>query len=215
VSNDRLRVIAMLAWILEWPIFYELSQKNILTAGMRRVVLALLRREGADGAEQRVVEVGCGTGLYLTALSPAVFGTDISVPYVRFLRGKGRRVFASDGCALPLRSGSVGFIYCVNVFHHLNDDAVRAVLGEMWRACHPGGTLVVVDIVHPPSRGNRLGRVLRRLDRGGFVRQREQFSALVQAWAHALRAEVVFTDLHSYPQDAVIATVRKGGDARA
>jgi SAM-dependent methyltransferase len=210
VSNDRLRVIAMLAWILEWPIFYELSQKNILTAGMRRIVLALLRREGTNGAGQRVVEVGCGTGLYLTALSPAVFGTDISFPYVRFLKGKGRRVFASDACALPLRSGSIGFLYCINVFHHLDDDSVRAVLGEMWRACRPGGTLVVVDIVHAPRRGNRLGRLLRRLDRGGFVRQREHFTALVHTWAHALPGDVVFTDIHSYPQDAVIATVRKG-----
>ena len=72
MSNDRLRVIAMLAWILEWPLLYELSQKNVLTAGMRRIVLALLRREVANGAEQRVVEVGCGTGLYLSALSRTV-----------------------------------------------------------------------------------------------------------------------------------------------
>lgn len=213
--NDRLRVIAMLAWFLEWPLLYELSQKNVLTAGMRRIVLALLREEGADGAGQCVVEVGCGTGLYLSALSPTVCGTDISFPYVRFLKGKGRRVFASDACALPLRSGSVGFVYCINVFHHLDDDSVRAVLGEMWRACRPGGTLVVVDIVHPPRRGNRLGRVLRRLDRGGFVRQRERFAALVQAWADATPDDVVFTDLHSYPQDAVIATVRKGSRTRA
>jgi len=210
MSSNRLRVSAMLAWILEWPLVYELSQKNILTAGMRRFVLALLRREGANGAEHRVVEVGCGTGLYLSALGPTVFGTDISFPYVRFLKGKGRRVFASDACALPLRSGSVGFIYCINVFHHLDDDSVRAVLGEMWRACRPGGTLVVVDIVHPPRRGNHLGRLLRRLDRGGFVRQRAQFTVLVQAWADAVSDGVVFTDLHSYPQDAVIATVRKG-----
>lgn len=201
----------MLAWILEWPFFYELSQKNILTVGMRRFVLALLRREVASAATEPVVEVGCGTGLYLSALSPRVFGTDLSLSYVRFLKRKGPRVFASDARALPLRSGSVGFIYCVNVLHHLEDDAVGAIFGEMWRACRPGGTLVVVDIVHPPRYGNRLGRLLRRLDRGGFVRRREQFTALIQAWAAAVREDVVFTDLHSYPQDALIATVRKKG----
>ena len=204
----------MIAWILERPWFYELSQRNILTAGMRRIVLALLQREGANGAAERVVEVGCGTGLYLSALSPKVFGTDISVAYVRFLKEKGRRVFASDACALALRSGCVGLVYCVNVFHHLDDQAVRTVLGEMWCACRPGGTLVVVDIVQPPAYGNRLGRLLRWLDRGGFVRQCEQFKALIQSWADTVTEDVVLTDLHSYPQDAVIGIVRKRSSVR-
>jgi len=205
----------MIAWILERPWFYELSQRNILTAGMRRIVLALLRREGANGAAGRVVEVGCGTGLYLSALGPKVFGTDLSVAYVRFLKSKGPRVFASDACALALRSDSVRLVYCINVFHHLDDEAVSAVLREMWRVCRPGGTLVVVDIVRPPAHGNRLGHLLRWLDRGGFVRQCEQFKALLQAWADAMTEDVVLTDLHSYPQDAVIGIVRKRSAARA
>jgi len=205
----------MIARILERPWFYELSQRNILTAGMRRIVLALLRREGANGAVERVVEVGCGTGLYLSALSPTVFGTDLSVAYVRFLKGKGLRVFASDACALAIRSGSVGLVYCINVLHHLDDEAVRAVLGEMWRVCRPEGTLVVVDIVQPPAHGNHLGRLLRWLDRGGFVRQCEHFKALIQAWADAVTEDVVFMDLHSYPQDALIGIVRKRSATRA
>jgi SAM-dependent methyltransferase len=204
----------MIGRILEWPLLYELSQKNILTAGMRRIVLALLRREGADGPGGRVVEVGCGTGLYLTAVGPRVIGTDMSVSYARFLKDRGYRVFASDARALALQNGSASFLYCINVLHHLDDEAVRAVLGEMWRACRPGGTLVVVDIVQPPRRGNRLGRLLRWVDRGKYVRQGGQFKALVQAWAAAVTEEVAFTDLHSYPQDATIAIVHKRGSGR-
>jgi SAM-dependent methyltransferase len=204
----------MIVRILERPWFYERSQRNILTAGMRRIVLAALRREAERAGTGHVVEIGCGTGLYLTALGPRTLGTDISVAYVRFLNEKGRRVFASDACALALRSGSVGLVYCVNVLHHLDDEAVRTVLGEMWRVCRPGGTLVVVDIVQPPARGNRLGHLLRWLDRGGFVRQCEQFKALIQAWADAVTEGVVLTDLHSYPQDAVIGIVRKRRPAR-
>jgi SAM-dependent methyltransferase len=203
----------MIGRLLEWPLVYELSQRNVLTAGMRREILALLRREGADGTAERVLEVGCGTGLYLSALDPGVFGTDISVPYVRFLHGRGRRVFASDARALPIRTGSVDLVYCVNVLHHLDDASVGSVLREMWRVCRPGGAVVAVDIVHA-RRGNRLGRLLRRLDRGGFVRQREQFADLIRTWAGVAAEDVAFTDLHAYPQDALIGIVRKWGVGR-
>lgn len=188
----------MITRILEWPVLYELSQKNILTAGMRRIVLALLRREWADGPGSRVVEVGCGTGLYLTALGPQVFGTDISVAYVRFLKGKGRRVFASDAPELALGNGSASLIYCINGLYYLDDHAITQAAYKIWWVWREAGELPIVVIFQPELPWNRVEPVLKAIDRGGHGRKREGFKEFLARALVKAGARFSFTDSNAF-----------------
>ena len=94
----------------------------------------------------RVLENGCGLGLYIGALradTPAVFGLEYD-----FERASqaGRRyppslVVCAAGERLPFPAGSFDVILSNEVIEHVQDD--RAAVGEMVRALRPGGRLVL------------------------------------------------------------------------
>jgi len=95
-----------------------------------------LERWLADvAADALVLELGPGRGA-LQALHPGYVGTDLSVNSLRrFVRAPS---FASDAQRLPLRSGSVDFLYTVAVLEHI--PRPERSLAEIARILAPGGT---------------------------------------------------------------------------
>jgi ubiquinone/menaquinone biosynthesis C-methylase UbiE len=186
-----------------------LNQRNFLTAGLRRRIRAILLEEAAGLERGWAVDVGCGTGSYIDALPVASIGTDINAKYLQFLRKRTFRVLAADAVHLSLKSDSVMFVYCVNMLHHVDDTAMHKILWEMWRVCRKGGKLVVMDAVRPPSPWNVIGHVLRRLDRGKYLRHRAIFREMVRAFAAEVNECVRFSDFQSHPHDQTMAVIHK------
>ena len=60
-----------------------------------------------------------------------------------------------------------------SLMHHLDDRAVRNLLGRMARLTAPGGKVHVLDLVRPAHAS--AGRLLARLDRGQFARPIESW----------------------------------------
>ena len=108
---------------------------------------------------QRILDLGCGTGAMLSALSERypkaqVVGTDFSEPMLRmgleprsrlrwlmpFLRGPKSALVAADAAALPLASGSQGLLWSNLLLHWLADP--QPVLREMHRVLELGGLLM-------------------------------------------------------------------------
>jgi SAM-dependent methyltransferase len=98
----------------------------------------------------RVLDVGCGHGLYsldLVRRGAALLGCDLQRPALtdalRIARGLGlqdRALFlAGDGAALPVAGRSFDLIVCNCVLEHIADDG--AALAAMSRALCPGGIL--------------------------------------------------------------------------
>ena len=107
----------------------------------------------------RVLDLGCGTGASLTALSERypkaqVLGADLSPAMLRiahakrrrlrwqlpFLRGGETALLAGDARYLPLRSATVGFAWSNLMLHWLDDPL--AALREMHRVLEVGGLLM-------------------------------------------------------------------------
>lgn len=88
-----------------------------------------------------VLDVGCGTGDYLALLgdSCTTVGVDISLEALRLARGL--RVIGS-GEALPFRTGSVGGVCGIGMFHSL--ERPEEMLEEVRRVLAPGGLLILV-----------------------------------------------------------------------
>lgn len=108
---------------------------------------------------QRVLDLGCGTGASLAALSERypkshVLGVDSSETILRagqgqrsrlrwllpFLHGKKASLLAADALALPFKSASQGLIWS-NLLLHWLDDPLPA-LREMHRTLEVGGLLM-------------------------------------------------------------------------
>lgn len=114
---------------------------------------SLLEQVSVDGP---ILEVGCGTGGFLTAAARAgrtVIGVDIAARWMvvarRRLTDAGCRVplIAASADALPWRDGTFSTVVADSLIEHLDDPS--AALREWARVLKPGGTL----IVRSPNRG--------------------------------------------------------------
>jgi ubiquinone/menaquinone biosynthesis C-methylase UbiE len=121
-------------------------------------------------AGQVVVEVGCGIGtdgtLFLEG-GARYLGVDSSDTAVRtaretidLLRLDGA-VVSADATALPVRSGTVDFVYSNGVLHHIDD--TQAAVDGIYRILRSGGRCMVM-LYHRASLNYRFNiLVLRRL----------------------------------------------------
>jgi SAM-dependent methyltransferase len=114
---------------------------------------------------ERVLEMGCGTGVFLPALTRAVapdglvIGIDHADSFLTEARqrvdaaGVGDRVAleVADALQLPFPDGSFDTAHCERVLMHLEDP--EAALRELRRVVRPGGRVVVAE---PDSAGIRM-----------------------------------------------------------
>jgi ubiquinone/menaquinone biosynthesis C-methylase UbiE len=137
-----------------WSESYDRSILQWLLFGPSHRVLIRRIQAVAGTRPFRVLDVGCGTGLFAARMKAAlpdaeVCGVDL-VPDM-LARGKPRwqyhagQVFPIQGDSerLPFASGSFDFVTCANSFHHYphQDRAVQ----EMHRVLRPGGRLMIID----------------------------------------------------------------------
>jgi SAM-dependent methyltransferase len=97
-----------------------------------------------------VVEVGCGTGNYVIALSEArgdvrYFGFDISKAMLAHARQRTSSVEFAEGDAttrFPYPDEHADLSFCVDALHHLADHA--GMFRELERVLRPGGSFLAV-----------------------------------------------------------------------
>jgi ubiquinone/menaquinone biosynthesis C-methylase UbiE len=117
----------------------------------RRLVRAALGAQRGD----RVLDVGCGPGFYVTELleevgsEGSVVGVDASADMlaVAAKRAEGHdnvEFLEAEATSLPVANASFERALCVQVLEFVRD--VAAALREMHRALRPGGRAVVWDV---------------------------------------------------------------------
>jgi ubiquinone/menaquinone biosynthesis C-methylase UbiE len=140
---------------IDWlaPVYDQMCWVMGLGLAMRRRTLSLAELQRGE----RVLDVGCGTGV-LTRLAAEAVGPDglavgidpgptmIGVARLKASRPQSRATFEL-GVIERLGFGDSTFDVVLSSFmlHHLPADVKRAGLGEVWRVLKPGGRLVLVD----------------------------------------------------------------------
>jgi SAM-dependent methyltransferase len=155
---------ALPAHSVSWQVTSEVAPETLTrylddaaaTAGVQQAAayaLSLLRLTPG----QRVVDVGCGTGVFLPALSRAVgeSGLVVGLDHAPALLEEAKRrmqrlgllsqvqLERADAASLPFPDGSFDAAHISRVLIHVEDP--NAVLREMKRVTRPGGWIVAVE----------------------------------------------------------------------
>jgi len=126
--------------------YNQVADKYALHRGIVPGVLQWLT--GRLGPTSRVLEVGCGTGNYISAIEASVgcscWGVDPSEPMLRLAAEQSRRVHFQVGRAeqLELPAGTFDCVFSVDVIHHVQDRT--AFFREAWRVLQEGGEVWTV-----------------------------------------------------------------------
>jgi ubiquinone/menaquinone biosynthesis C-methylase UbiE len=112
--------------------------------GVAQVLTALIERQKAG----HILEVGCGTGHWLTLLKSRVqqaVGLDLSVGMLKQAQKGDLRLLACGQAAqLPFPAQFFDVVFAVNAVHHFPDQ--QLFIAEAHRLLKPGGTLAVIGM---------------------------------------------------------------------
>lgn len=112
--------------------------------------LRMIRVAAGERRRGRVLENGCGIGLYLEKLGEEArlaVGLELDYERAAAARARGLPVLCGAGERLPFPDGAFDLILSHEVLEHVQDD--RASVEEMVRTLRPGGRLVLFV----PNRG--------------------------------------------------------------
>jgi SAM-dependent methyltransferase len=118
-------------------------------SGQERRLQMILSAAG-ERLQGRVLENGCGIGLYLDRLAQRgqmVVGLEYDAPRAQEAHMLVQHVVAAAGEAIPFPGATFDFILSHEVLEHVQDD--RAAIEEMVRTLRPGGRIAVFV----PNRG--------------------------------------------------------------
>jgi cyclopropane fatty-acyl-phospholipid synthase-like methyltransferase len=132
----------------------------------------------------RVLDIGCGTGVLLDYLPPVeYYGFDMSAHYIAACRQR----HGSKGTFLQrqLTSDTVeeyvdcDVVVATGVVHHLDDAEARNLFAVSKAALKPGGRLVTLDGCYESGQ-SRIAKLLLDGDRGKYVRTESGYREIAE-----------------------------------
>ena len=152
--------------LLEHPVVYAAWQRPFVATKFAPVERALHTQ-----SMRRVLDVGCGPGTNAARFAGTDYvGVDVNDRYLEIARSRyaGRFIQADLETANLSLYGAFDVILVNSFLHHLSDDAVTRVLGQLERVLEPEGRIHILELVLP----SRLcfAKIMAKLDRGRFAR---------------------------------------------
>ena len=142
---------------------------------------AVLKNEMLSIGEcKRILDIGCGTGMFSKYFENISYvGIDTEKIYIdyakKFFKGK---FYLMNGENLLFENSSFNSIIVFGVFHHLNDIQSKNIIKEMKRVLSGNGKVIIMEDVNIESKYDIIGNVIRRFDRGKYIRIKDEYVSL-------------------------------------
>lgn len=181
---------------------FDLEERLWWYEGMRRITASLLGTALAEKKNQRLLDLGCGTGYSLVWLRERfnfaeADGVDLSQHAAAFWHARGLDTVAlATADKLPFGENEFDLVTCFDVIYQLNDERASKAVSEMHRVLKPGGLLFIREPAYQWMRGAHDVAVgthrrytltdLRRLLRAhGFKPRRSTYANTLLFWVAA------------------------------
>jgi ubiquinone/menaquinone biosynthesis C-methylase UbiE len=127
----------------------------------RYIAAAFRRMCGNIPQDARVLEVGCGNGIFWQSLlgDQPIVGIDYSLAMCARAVARGITAFHADATNLPFGPEQFDLVYSAEVLQYIDD--IPAFCAELARVCRPGGR-IVVSTLNRTSLLRRAARIARR-----------------------------------------------------
>lgn len=146
------------------------------------VIRRIIKKELAIKNKGKVLDIGCGTGILSPFFPKSNYtGIDVDEKLISFAKKTYKKKFllmSVDKLKFP--KSIFDKIVLVGVIHHLDDNKAKKAFEEIKRVLKKNGKLLVIEAIPSISKYNLIGRFLRQLDIGEFVRTLEEYEKLFQ-----------------------------------
>lgn len=166
--------------VLDKPWMFRLARSVLAPgteAGLPRIIEHLFSQLPLA---KRLLDVGCGPSSWLFRFGMCPMGVDLTYPYVLEYARRGAPAVVASAQALPFPAQSFDGVWSIGLLHHLPTTVASEAIHEMIRVCQLGGYVAILDAVSPHTTRQRpIAALLRRLDRGQFMRRQGELEALL------------------------------------
>lgn len=176
------------------PVFHY-CRLPVYWGTMRRLSQALDLQAG-----ERLLDVGCGTGVGARLARGMYVGLDTDFDSLRFARAHAPQASCSFVHMSALSLGFAGSAFdkavLMNMVHHLDENILDRLLDQLRGVVRE--RVFVLDVA--PDAANTLSRYFLGHDRGDHIRERPELRALLQRYFEVVNEEVFHNFLRTIPQ---------------
>lgn len=129
-----------------------------------------------------VLDIACGGGFLLEAIGrpESYAGVDLSDKVIRHAKRNYEGVFfRMDARRLAFRDETFESCVAMDIFHHIRDADIDAILEDVCRVLTPGGRVIVTDPLKAEWLKDPALKFFQVLDRGDCFRTQEELGALL------------------------------------
>ena len=158
------------------PCFYNIWS-SIYSQTVANEITEVIHEESCAS----ILDLGCGTGSlkkYLPSLD--FMGIDKNENYIAYAKKNFQGHFiAGDITELDryIQGARYNYIILCGVLHHIDSFHVLNLMTSLHAYLQPEGKIIIVDHVYTDEL-NLLNKILLKLDRGSFIRRKEEYQEL-------------------------------------
>jgi len=172
-----------------------------------KAIRGVIRRDLKLGQGLRSLDLGCGPGAFSDLFDGDEYvGVDMNARYIDYARRKCRGSFVvGDARRMDLPDSGFDQTLIFGLLHHLPDEDVCKVLGEVRRVMAPGGRALVIEDIPAVSKLNLVGHLIHNVENGEHIRPAEEYRRLFEQFGRVEREEVLRSGICDY-YSAILVT---------
>ena len=151
---------------------------------IKHTIRALVKRSELS-AHPKILDIGCGTGALANIFnSKDYLGFDFDHESIlQARRSFPKYKFIEANAVNPLLGNKrFDLILISGVLHHLNNQDLTSALRVVKPHLNKSGKVIIIEAIPPIFRWNIIGRVLRSVDQGHYIRSLNNYVRLVKRY---------------------------------